>query len=55
MRNFYQPVLVKIYRDSAIMEAWLSFHDVQCRTSDQNCDTEARVLNVLGAIASTCT
>ena len=38
MRNFYQPVLVKIYRDSAIMEAWLSF---QCRTSDQNC--EARV------------
>ena len=52
MTNFYQPVLVKIYRDPAIMEAWLSFHDVLCRTSDQNC--EARVLNVLGAIASTC-
>ena len=28
-RNFYQPVLAKIYRDYAIMEAWLSFHDVQ--------------------------
>ena len=27
-RNFYQPVLAKIYRDYAIMEAWLSFHDV---------------------------
>ena len=27
-RNLYQPVLAKIYRDYAIMEAWLSFHDV---------------------------
>ena len=27
-RNFYQPVLAKIYRDYAIMVAWLSFHDV---------------------------
>ena len=27
-RNFYQPVLAKIYRDYAIMEAWLSFNDV---------------------------
>ena len=27
-RNFYQPVLAKIYRDYAIVEAWLSFHDV---------------------------
>ena len=27
-RNFCQPVLAKIYRDYAIMEAWLSSHDV---------------------------
>ena len=27
-RNFYQPVLAKIYRDYAIMEAWLSINDV---------------------------
>ena len=27
-RNFYQPVLVRIHCDSAIMEAWLPFHDV---------------------------
>ena len=34
-RNSYQPVLVRIYRNSAILEAWLpfkarmaSFHDV---------------------------
>ena len=39
-RNFYQPVLVKMYCDYAIMEAWLSFHDV---TTVQNC--EARVLD----------
>ena len=28
VRNFYQPVLAKIYRDYAIVEAWLSSHDV---------------------------
>ena len=27
-RNFYPPFLVKMYCDYAIMEAWLSFHDV---------------------------
>ena len=26
-RNFYQPVLAKIYCDYAIVEVWLSFHD----------------------------
>ena len=39
-RKFYQPVLVKMYCDYAITEAWLSFHDV---TTVQNC--EARVLD----------
>ena len=38
--ELYQPVLVKMYCDYAIMEAWLSFHDV---TTVQNC--EARVLD----------
>ena len=28
VRNFYQPILAKIYCDYAVMEAWLSFHDV---------------------------
>ena len=27
-RNFYQPVLARIYCDSAIKEVWLPFHDV---------------------------
>ena len=39
-RKFYQPVLVKMYCNYAIVEAWLSFHDV---TTVQNC--EARVLD----------
>ena len=41
-RKFYQPALVKMYCDNAIMEAWLSFHDV---TTVQNC--EARALDYL--------
>ena len=41
-RKFYQPALVKMYCDIAIMEAWLSFHDV---TTVQNC--EARALDYL--------
>ena len=46
--NFCQPVLAKIYRDYAIMEAWLSSHDVttvqnMCRSvvpilTMQNCE-----------------
>ena len=46
-RNFYQPILVQIYCDSTIMEAWLSF--ITCRTcilepqpphniADRNCE-----------------
>ena len=30
-RNVYQPVLVQIYHDCVIMEAWLPF--MTCRTS----------------------
>ena len=31
-RNFYHPIfLVQVHRDCAIMEVWLSFHDI-CRT-----------------------
>ena len=41
-KNFYQPDLVKMYCDNAIMEAWLSFHDI---TTVQNC--EARALDYL--------
>ena len=40
--NFYQPVLAKIYHDYAVMEEWLSFHNVTtvqnmyCTNTDQN-------------------
>ena len=49
-RNFYQPVLAKIYRDYAIMEAWLSFHDVTIYSAEHvyttNTVSEVRVLVV---------
>ena len=47
-RNFCQPVLAKIYRDYAIMEAWLSFNDVTTVRNKYvyttNTVSEARVL-----------
>ena len=51
-RNFDQPVLAKIYRDYAIVEAWLSFHDVANYSAEHvsiltRTVSEARVLEYL--------
>ena len=44
-RNFCQPFLAKIYRDYAIMEAWLSSHDVTAvKNTYQRTVSEATVL-----------